>query len=946
MTRITLRGATALATGLFGGIFAASPAFGQAADQAAEESKTREVVVVTATRREEDVQDIPLTIAAIGQDQIDELGIKNAADLVRVIPGLNTVANAGGAQQTFSVRGIVAATGAATTSVYLDETNLTKRNNGGVAQNNGVTIPLLYDLERVEVLKGPQGTLFGGSSQGGTIRFITPRPDLDEFSAKLRTEASTMGDRSEESYEFAGSVGGPIVQDALGFRVSGIYRENGGWVDVYSGYTNQLIAENANSSEAYAARGVLLWEVNDGLDVQLSTYYVHNESEGGPASTTAIYLPGGGLAPAGTTFTTPAINICSLNRTRTLSTQNFAQPNGPAAASVSPVGNRPPPSPQPNCSAAQLLAGGVNYTRPSFTYGPWTTGEDISIATGRQTIVGTEAEEWVSAFTVNADLGFAELTSITSYLQDIGRSDNPGGEEWASPVTGQWTNLSVAGCVSSVPTVVAVPTTCRGFPLFMPSNSYPVPGNTQTFKAKNAREGWEQEIRLTSNTDGPLEWVAGAYFSRASTHILYFGEANVNVTDQMLRDYYGPTWFTRPTPASTVYTPVASSSLVRYGLPLDQGFQARLEAFITEKELAGYADVNYWLVPDEFKLILGLRVSQVELDYFQTNHGQFSGRLPSSLGANTIGSGENTPITPKYGVQWHIDNDNMMYATYSKGFRAGGVNPQLSAVVCDAPLTQFFGITSNEVPADFAPDTVWNTEIGGKFSLFGDTLTLNLAGYNIDWQDIQATISAGTCPQSFVVNGGSARSQGVDLQAIYRPIDPLTLTLAAGYTDAYYVDPVRGPIGPALATPPQPAFNPGDQFDVPPFQVSASAQYEQSLGAFGEGFVRLDWNYQNEYTSGATFGTTGWSANYFARYNPERQIFNLRAGLRMENGADINFFVNNLLDNDEQTGGFSDGRGSCTASSLTCASFGTFNPFVAQTFLTPRVFGVQMNYRY
>jgi iron complex outermembrane recepter protein len=945
MAKMNLRRATALATTLVGGIFGVAPSFAQAAE---EQPQAREdVVVVTATRREEDVQDIPLTIAALGQDDLDEQGIKSAADLVRSIPGLNTSANPGGVQQTFSVRGIVAATGAATTSVYLDETNLTKRNNGGVSQNNGVIIPLLYDLDRVEVLKGPQGTLFGGSSQGGTVRFITPRPDLDEFSAKFRAEASTMGERSEESYELAGAVGGPIIKDVLGFRVSGIYRESGGWIDVRSGYTDQLIREDANSSEAYATRGSLLWEVNDSLDMQLSTYFVHNETEGGPTSSTAIYLPGGVLAPDGQVFSTPALSICSLNRARTISatppapSQPFAQANGPGAPAVNPVSNRTSPA----CTPAQTGLGGVNYTRPGFTYGPFTTGQDISIATGRQRIVGTEAEEWVSAFTLNADLGFADLTSITSYLNDIGRSDNPGGEEWASPVTGQWSTLNVPGCVSAVPTVLATPTTCRGFPLFMPSNSYPVPGNTQTFNSKNVREAWEQEIRLTSTGEGPLEWVAGAYFSRSSTHILYMDLADVNVVDQALRDYYGPTWFVRNTSASP-YVLNSSPSLVRYGVPNDQGFQARLEAFINERELAGYADINYWIIPDEFKFILGLRVSQVELDYYQSNFGQFSGRLPTSLGANTVGSSKDTPVTPKYGIQWHIDPDKMFYATYSKGFRAGGVNPQLSAVVCDAPLTQFFGITSNEVPAAFGPDTVWNTEVGGKFNLLGDMLTLNLSGYTIDWQDIQATISAGTCPQSFVVNGGKARSQGFDLQAIVKPSDALTFSVAAGYTDAYYVDPVRGPIGPALATPPQPAFNPGDQFDVPPFQVNASALYEQPLGGLGEGFVRLDWNYQNAYTSGATFGTTGWSANYFARTNPSREIFNLRAGLRMDNGADINFFVNNLFNDNTQTTGFGDGRGSCTATSPTCATFGTFSPFVTQTFLNPRVFGVQMNYRY
>jgi outer membrane receptor protein involved in Fe transport len=315
------------------------------------------------------------------------------------------------------------------------------------------------------------------------------------------------------------------------------------------------------------------------------------------------------------------------------------------------------------------------------------------------------------------------------------------------------------------------------------------------------------------------------------------------------------------------------------------------------------------------------------------------------LGANTIGSSENTPITPKYGIQWNIDPDKMFYATYSKGFRAGGVNPQLSAVVCDTPLLAAFGITSNQVPTDFGPDTVWNTEVGGKFSLLGDTLTLNVAGYNIDWQHIQATISAAPCPQSFVVNGGAARSQGVDLQAIYRPTDPLTLSLSAGFTDAYYVDPVNGPIGPAATSAPLPAFKPGDQFDVPPLQINASAQYEYPLGEFGDGFMRLDWNFQNAYTAGATFGTTGWGGNYFTRNNPRREVFNFRAGLRMDNGVDVNFFINNLFDKNKQLTGFSDGRGSCVTSSPTCATFSTFSPFVTQTFQTPRVFGVQVNYR-
>jgi iron complex outermembrane receptor protein len=252
----------------------------------------------------------------VTQDNLDRQGIKSSADLVRAVPGLSTVGNPGGAQQTFSIRGIVGGTGAATTGVYLDDTNLTKRANGGVAQNNGVIAPLLYDLARVEVLKGPQGTLYGGSSEGGTIRYITPTPSLTDYSGSVRAEGSTMGSRSAISDEVAGAFGGPIVQDKLGFRVSAIRRYTGGWIDVVSPYNGKTLREDANSSTEWATRASLLWQVTDGFSAQLSGYHVDNKSGGGPNSQTAIFLPGAVQAPANQTFTTQTRCITSNTRSR------------------------------------------------------------------------------------------------------------------------------------------------------------------------------------------------------------------------------------------------------------------------------------------------------------------------------------------------------------------------------------------------------------------------------------------------------------------------------------------------------------------------------------------------------------------------------------------------------------------------------------------------------
>ena len=157
-------------------LFMAPHAFAQ--DQAADAIGLEEVVV-TATRQTDTVNRVPLSIAAVTQQNLDQQGVKQAGDLTRLVPGLNVSGgNVTPGIATFSIRGIVGGTGAATTGVYLDDTSLTKRANNGVSQNNGAPVPVLFDLERVEVLKGPQGTLYGGSSHGATVRGITPQPSL------------------------------------------------------------------------------------------------------------------------------------------------------------------------------------------------------------------------------------------------------------------------------------------------------------------------------------------------------------------------------------------------------------------------------------------------------------------------------------------------------------------------------------------------------------------------------------------------------------------------------------------------------------------------------------------------------------------------------------------------------------------------------------------------
>jgi iron complex outermembrane receptor protein len=882
---------------------------------AQEESPTGlEEVTVTATRQVDTVNRVPLSIQAVTQDNLDRQGIKNAADLVRAVPGLNTVGNPGGSQQTFSIRGIVGGAGAATTSVYLDDTNLTKRANSGVNQNNGVITPLLYDLARVEVLKGPQGTLFGGSSEGGTVRFITPLPSLTDYSGTARAELSTMGSRSDTSNEVAAAFGGPIVDDKLGFRVSGIRRQTGGWIDTVSPYDGSMLREDSNGVTEWAARASLLWQASENISAQLALYHVDNKSEGGVNTQTGVFLPNQQRAPDSTTFTTQT--RCITNATRTAP---LAQPNANGGAAFIPTSVAP--------GANGLCPANTIFQRNGVTYGPFKTGRDVTLALNRQGVAGFTSESDVAALTLDWDLPQVNLKSITSYLGDEGTSNTIGGEEWVStaPGAGQRTTLD---------------TTRTGFPLFQPLLDSPVIGDgfAGFFDARNNRHGISQEFRAVSNTESRLSWVGGLYFSRSSTDIHYIYRTDPTVMDAALRLMYGD----MSGPGTN-----QSEGTARYSLVNDGGFQANLRADIEDKESAAFVEANYWILPEKLRVTAGVRYSKVELDYNQLNYGQFSGRLASSNGSLTTGSSSEEPVTPKVGVQYNFTDDKMMYASASKGFRAGGVSSQVSQTICQTALDNL-GITAADIPPAFGPDTVWSYELGSKFRLF-DRLQINLAAFRIDWKDVQVTTTL-TCGQGFTANGGKARSEGGEMSVEYVPLNDLRLYLNASYVDAHYVDPVTGPVGQNAVVAPIPSFNAGDKFNVPPFTMSAGAQYDFPLSDSIDSYVRLDGTYQNNYIAGPTFGSSGFPANFFLRNNPSRTLVNLRAGVKLNKSLDLNLFVQNLLAEDKLLTGFGDGRG-CTppagqAASATCANYGTYNPFVEQTYETPRRFGLQMNYSF
>src|SRR6202044_3194930 len=141
-----------------------------------------EEIVVTATRHEESLSKVPVSVTALTQDAMDERGIKDFQDVARFTPGVsidNTGTNA------ISIRGISSSAGAGTTGIYIDDTPIQMRSLGF---NPDDTLPKTFDLDRVEVLRGPQGTLFGAGSEGGTVRYLLTQPSLTKESTYVRSE--------------------------------------------------------------------------------------------------------------------------------------------------------------------------------------------------------------------------------------------------------------------------------------------------------------------------------------------------------------------------------------------------------------------------------------------------------------------------------------------------------------------------------------------------------------------------------------------------------------------------------------------------------------------------------------------------------------------------------------------------------------------------------------
>jgi iron complex outermembrane recepter protein len=657
-----------------------------------------EEIIVSATYRDTRLMDTPLTISAVTEEDIMLKGIEDIQTLYQSIPGLSYRTNSQ-TYNTLSVRGLTPPTGggASMVGVYMDNLPMTDSNSGGLSQSLGA----LFDMERVEVLKGPQGTLYGEGNMGGSIRYISNKPDTSGWDYAIQTSLENISASDDLSYRVDAMVNIPLGEE-LALRLVGYRRDKAGIIDQVAPRNKK--DTDTNVENGYRAR--LTWYPTEKFELTGMVNVIDGEY-GGP-----------GLGFHCFTESTPS------------------DPNGQVPVYDLPGTTCAGQTDQFDNSDPYV----THLGHPTHQSGGFDDQEMYNISF-----------EW--------ELSFANLIGSSSYFERATDYSEETSPRFSVAVVGFVNNLFCFGAL----------TVCG-------PNKLATLGGDGSFFRGSERD--VHEFRLISNTDSALQWTVGAYFkddeSQGGHHKgCYKGGspayASIN-THCWLQYGFFPD------------VPVADQGEIIQWL---NGLIPGNTSYKTSKEKSIYGEASY-RINDQWEVLLGLRAAEVEYQLDVARPGVDSRDNPVNSLKTT------SDITsPKVTVTWRPKEDVMAYATYSQGFRPGIVNTglatkvaELDAVRAGDPVAEahYQRVFGNQTVDG---DEVVNYELGLKATLMDGRLSLTSALYHVDWNDTIISVSdeitdvAGVSPlsYSYAINGGTAESEGLELEIRYAISDNLHLTV-------------------------------------------------------------------------------------------------------------------------------------------------------------------------
>ena len=643
-----------------GGVLATT-AMPVASAQSENSDSALEEITVTATRRDMSIHDIPFNISAISGDEITSANIIDSQELLRAMPGV--VAPDGGARlaennNIITIRGLNIDPSATDRAFLSDPTVSTYIGDTPIFANF-----ILRDMERVEVLRGPQGTLYGSGSLGGTVRFMPKRPDAEGFSGDVSVSYGEMDGSSGNNMSLDATMNVPLSDTAaLRFNVGKI--DNDGVVD----YAN-VYASDSN--------GIPLAE---GGDVAFGLPVYENQID--------------------SDFVDITHGRVSL----------LLQPTDKFEALLT-----------------YMKQDGDYGGRRQVTSGPNGWDEFYSdYEIGAVIPEPATAESEMTSLEIQYDLGFATLSSSTSVYDRSydGVSDNSG--------------FFAA----------------RGWLYWYGYTNWPRPAYAA--ERQFSEEAFVQEIRLVSNGEGAVDWVAGAY---------YMDQEGSAAQQTRLRGFQE--WFAA---AEDTLNPGFDTSGNYIGLFYDPSnnisFDWTYEQDFTD--LAFFGEVT-WHASDSVDLTLGAR--QFSNEHTVTSQTAF----PIWFLANPIITEVNKDddVLFKGNIAWNMSDTHMIYGIISEGYRRGGTNA--------APVRPDPSYPNDPEWNSFDSDKVLNMELGIKGRT--DSLSYTVAAFRIGWDDPQVNVATPSGAYYAVANGDEAESYGLETELNWAVTD--SFRISGGYT---YVD--------------------------------------------------------------------------------------------------------------------------------------------------------------
>jgi iron complex outermembrane recepter protein len=722
-------------------------------------------IVVTATRREQTEQSVPISIEAFSAEDLTTGGIKNINDLAALTPGLQFAVPNGfsSAFTTIAIRGLNTNTGPPTVGLYLDDTVISSRLSG--LANQGNAYPFVFDLNRVEVERGPQGTLFGAGAEAGTVRFITNQPSLTTYTTQARAElASTEGGRL--SYEDGVAAGGPIIPDELGFRFSVWNRSDGGWVNrvdpIPGPGFGDIVARDANTNDKFVIKGALAFKLGDFLVTPALYYQKQNQDDA----------------------------------------QRFYAAFSDADAGV--------------------FNNGVGVPER------WTDQFIMPSIKVEGALPFANLSANASYFDRNVDETLDEAAFVCPGLQTPAGSGNPG---CGNPLG--------VGYLNSTSQIA-----------FTPTNLY--------VRASTV------EVRLASKDtpDAWVTWVAGLYYEHRQQR-----DFQTNYDEYA----FAQTFPTAPPPAP--------------GLLSNYVIQDQHELFI-DAQYAVFAQADIHLT-SKLTATVGERLAHVTVDGANTTGiTQYTG-APPYVPFHSV----NNPVTPRLGLSYQFDRDNLAYAAFSEGYRPGGGNPQLPDTGPCADVAR--------VQSSYSPDYVHSLEVGFKNTVLGSRLQVNTSFFYSQWHNIEQYVSESCGPYAYNTNAGNAVSDGMELQLRALLTEQLRFDMNVAYVNSYYS--ASGYVPGLPQTDASIVVREGDKVGIlpqvnPPWNVNPSLNYSAPLSNGDKVHAQVQMLYTSK--SPGPFVSQNTELNGYALDAPDpvTHMYNARAGVTIQK-LDLTFFINNVFNN-------------------------------------------------